>query len=181
MAPFVGIGDFMDEGAQESGGAAGDLFDREGLSTYIQDTLNVSHIRQGDYLWINTQMATGASADAHGLLVVGWGEIQTCEAALQLSPASLTLYSTPSNAPSNLPLVPYVADFNRLQRPSARPFYCTLFQDPTNLPQPGEQLENFFGGDHSWYFYAMPDQIVVNIDQIYTLYNWEWNEESGNE
>lgn len=142
----------------------------------------------GDYAWIDSNTATGGTADAHGLLVVGWQEISACTQVLDALSQNITYYETYDAAIVALTepeqeayVVPYVADFNRLQRPSARPFYCTAYPDPVNGPSPGEDLENFFGGDHSWYFYAMPDSVTIDTSNLYVPSLWTWAEFSGQE
>jgi hypothetical protein len=172
---------YIDQGALANGGQLG-KFDVGGLSTYFRTNLNPANgpqIRAGDYLWINSQISSGASADAHGLFVVGWQIAQQCPNALTHSYGASELYDSLDSATASLPensaVVPYVVDFNRLQRPSARPFYCTAYHDDINAGS----SENYFGGDHSWYFYSLPKQLLITSQQLYVPKLWQWEVFSG--
>jgi hypothetical protein len=140
--------------------------------SYSEISASSSEIIMGDYVWINSQKGTSASSDAHGLLVVGWQEGIGCQIALDTVTTTLTFYSTASQASINniINPIPYVVDFNRLQRPSARPFYCTAYPDPSGRVASNE---NFFN-PHDWYFYSMPDSIQITLSQFYVSPNWQW-------
>lgn len=54
--------------------------------------------------------------------------------------------------------------------------YCTAATDGAGLAP-----ENYFGGDHSWYFYTMPDTIRVGVDSVsgislYVSPLWQWED-----
>lgn len=124
---------------------------------YNPTTYNVNPIEKGDYIIISS------SADRHGFIVVGWGDIATCTQAEQISSANPTpvFYDTwQSNT------VPYVVDYSyavdattsndRTQTPIARPFYCSAVAlDPGSF------------GDHDWYFYHLPHSITISVDNLH--------------
>lgn len=162
-------------------GGTGGTFDFVAVSQLVREVLASNAdskltVRQGDYMWINSQESAGGTADAHGLLVVGWQAAITCTDALTRNFSIDQFYTTGAGTPEGESVVPYVVDFNRLQRTSPRPFYCTAATDAAGLAP-----ENYFGGDHSWYFYTMPDTIQVEADNVsgislYVSPFWQWED-----
>jgi len=162
---------------------------------------NLADVKQGDYLWLDSGLVNAPGSDYHGLLVVGWGKLQSCQGAMNYR---FTVNDFSEVAPkNNSSSVPYVVDFlgtvanTRPQEPIARPFYCTYLQEinrgptlnPKNVNTPGAV---FF--PHNWYFYRLPDAITVSVpkttsngnsqttSQLVRLFvwpTWDWASNSG--
>ncbi len=126
-------------------------------------------VQYGDYVYINST-APGIDSDNHGFFVVGWGEIQNCEDAIQ-STLSLgtNIFADKNSAYVNS--IPYVVDFPgsrkdsiatiRRQSPVPRPFYCSYY----NAPGP----DDFFLSGHSWFFVTMPSEITLPVERLFAL------------
>jgi hypothetical protein len=147
-------------------------------------------IGAGDYVWIDTLVA--GTGDYHGLIVVGWAKIQTCADALArinnnnwVAYENGTLYRNYGEAysnPGDIPrttsqgiakVVPWVADFKRLQRSAPRPFYCTRYQNDQLVP-------NGYFQPHDWWFFRMPDSVHYTMNEVYINPSWNWTSTSGN-
>jgi hypothetical protein len=64
----------------------------------------------------------------------------------------------------------------RIQRPNARPFYCSYYDDDDNPEILGN---NFFSRRHSWYFHKLPDQISIATNRLFTPSDWQWSATDG--
>ena len=145
-------------------------------------TGDLTRIKSGDYITIK-------SSGGHGFLVVGWGPIVSCPTAVStiytLSSAGGQIFADYDSAIApQSPLsgaVPYVVDFPgtidrpanavgvpQLQRPRARPFYCSAHNNPDHFEVSGTS-----GG--FWRFYTFPDSISLQANHLYISPNWEWD------
>jgi hypothetical protein len=146
-------------------------------------------VKAGDYAWINTYV--DGTGDYHGLIVVGWAKIETCANALarinnndwityengNLYRSYDEAYNDPNNVPRTTSqgiakVVPWVADFNRLQRSAPRPFYCTRYQNDQLVP-------NGYFQPHDWWFFHMPELVHYTMNEVYINPNWTWTSTSG--
>src|SRR5690606_34289004 len=86
-------------------------------------------------------------------------------------------YNDPNNVPRTTSqgiakVVPWVADFNRLQRSAPRPFYCTRYQNDQLVP-------NGYFQPHDWWFFHMPELVHYTMNEVYINPNWTWTSTSG--
>jgi hypothetical protein len=153
-----------------------------------ESQLSLNKVSRGDYVWINTGGLTN-----HGLLVAGWGPLENCENSLKTkiygyndllshSPqVSWTYKPIESISDSEVPetiYIPFVVDYSYgkirnqppLQSTIPRPFYCTRFNEK-GLVNPSR---NRFSGDHSWWFFNLPEYVSVSPDLIYVDTEWSW-------
>ncbi|MCI0709736.1 MAG: hypothetical protein L0154_06190 [Chloroflexi bacterium] len=180
--------------------SSGKVLDNVMLSNIVTGV--VSEIKYGDYMWINTGASTPLDTDdddTHGLLVVGWGEAKNCADVIEPSSGVRTQLIVGSSTDISPTLgdantagvpnpVPYVVDFSfRIQQPIPRPFYCTRFdaEDYTSSfvvteddPQGNSTDRNWsvFDFNHSWYFFALPDEIMLDIEFLHVDATWQWLE-----
>jgi len=106
---------------------------------------------------------------AHGFLVVGWGPFEHCEDAMSGYRYTLDDFTETRIADNT---TPYVVDFTRKQSPTARPFYCSMYND-----QIAPITDRF--NRHNWYFYILKNQITLNTSQLYVDSNWTWDATTG--
>lgn len=149
------------------------------LGTFARD--NLSQLRQGDYLWINSarspenchpNVANVPCGDLHGLIIVGWFQPLECSTVM-LGETTIFFESMGTTIPNNGSFVPYVADFGGAQQPVPRPFYCTrYFQDG---------FLNFV--PHNWYFYTFlstandgTSSIQLSTSEISINSTWSWGD-----
>jgi hypothetical protein len=178
---------------------------------------NLGELRAGDYAWLSSYQRVGdtlTQGDAHGLLIAGWAIAMPCYDARfggifdfqnpQLQNDSemenprqkddYLLYISVNNA-IDKHIVPYVVDYagpkgNRIQRPIARPFYCTKSADvKSNGNFDGTQSPGYFYNGNppsEWYFYRFNDEIRIDLinglsyQYLYTPERWLWTESDGN-
>ncbi len=144
----------------------GIVADVPGLSGFV--SRNLSQVVAGDYVLIDPR-----AQGAHGLLVVGWGNIRNCPVVLKPESRLNINNLQPSFEATSENYVPYVVDFTRAQSPVPRPFYCTMYNE--------SDVQNF--ARHDWYFYRLPDQLLVNVSgiepRLYVDPNWQWNNTDG--
>lgn len=149
----------------------GILSNPSGLESYIQTVLscNQQSLVQGDYVYINPQDPFNpnpeAIYEAHGFLVVGWGPVVTDCRAFFTSGTRITINNL-SASRTSANTIPYLADFNGLQLQTARPFYCTMAFDD------GPTGSYFYR--HDWFFFHLPDQIVIPLSDVYVNRDWNW-------
>jgi hypothetical protein len=156
-------------GPVDYGGNGFDI-DELGISNFSRQHLG--QLQAGDYMFINSYDPTvppEKRGDYHGLMVVGWYSPMDCESAfeLELSPNAFDISA--SDTSLDTAMVPWVADFTSVQQPLPRPFYCTRYLQA--------QMEDFVA--HDWYFYTLPDEITIGVDQIYADPNWDWSPNDG--
>jgi hypothetical protein len=187
LGSIIDLGD----GAFQSGKTSSDLSIRVNqlLTSNPNNTVEgvTYQVRQGDYVFISTN-------PQHGLLVTGWQEATTCRDAIFVNGINISngyrrwaigdFGVTYADAQSRgiLNSVPWVVDFtspptpnnitDATQSPVPRPFYCTMFWEDT----PIGNFDRF--SPHDWYFYTMPDQVLVSTtavaNQVYSDPNWQW-------
>ena len=150
-------------------------------------------VERGDYVWINTGSGTpGDPLDdrTHGFLVVGWYTADDCSAIIHpdtgTRPGLSEIADTYETAISTITNpVPYVVDFSyQIQQPIPRPFYCSHFDAANTYDQTdvGGGLPwhwDFFNRHHNWYFFHMPDDVTLELQQIYVDLDWTWRETDG--
>jgi hypothetical protein len=135
--------------------------------------------------------------DTHGFVVIGWGPILDCEDTINTTftfqtsnagdgtdylntifPNSSSAYGYDVSGSLTVNVfgsIPYVVDFSgtshnlRRQTPKPRPFYCSAYNDLTTVGDPNTQgqQENYFGRDHEWFFFTMPNDITIPSDRIF--------------
>jgi hypothetical protein len=143
--------------------SAGTVNLNEDVRLNIWAEFNLESLNAGDYMYIDSFGAGGGgSTDAHGLMIVGWGEIKNCEAVMSDANSlinnsyiedsklefNVDIFASRQEAARNFDyVVPYVADYNRFAAPInsgipeynagltpvPRPFYCTRYR---GLPDP---------------------------------------------
>jgi uncharacterized repeat protein (TIGR01451 family) len=171
LNPESDLGEFMDI-------RNGVVTNQAGLSQFIGSVFPGNALQMGDYIFINPFPAKGGKVDTHGLLVVGWGDIDagtnglSCEHAWSKRLTINSFYKTRAEASVHYQYpVPYVADFTTAQQPTPRPFFCTMaYAQGTNAPY-------FFR--HDWYFYTMPNSITIDqsqltLAQLFVDQLWNW-------
>jgi hypothetical protein len=174
----------------------------------------LTNIERGDYVWIEprvyvyedtdgdgepddieTDDSSGEPVlvnDTHGFMVVGWGPIEECNYAIDISSE---LYPDFVSA-SGQQVVPYVTDFSgptqdslQIQASGPRPFYCSWVDGAyAKDTRPGTEewthvplYPNPFGlaGRHNWYFYKVPPSLTLPVSEIYFSQEWSWVSNTG--
>jgi hypothetical protein len=150
--------------------------------------ISLNKVKRGDYVWIDTGGVTN-----HGLLVVGWETIKSCQDVIipPLSFNNLLSESPQKNLTfamleAGMPIptsiyVPYVIDYSYgvnpnsspLQSTVPRPFYCTRFNE-SGLGQ-GRTV---FGSNHTWRFFNFPDVVAIPPQVLYADPTWQWTSSS---
>ncbi|KAB2892952.1 MAG: hypothetical protein F9K28_10695 [Bacteroidetes bacterium] len=160
------------------------------LSTfYTWVSVKLASIQYGDYLYINTKYEDNCKdqqgnnilcGDTHGFFIVGWGPLEQCQDAIDTEFGFKMVKSGdgsdypntvfPDIASAYVNSVPYMVDFSgisndkRRQTPKPRPFYCSYYDDLTTLAADG----SYFRTDHAWFFFTMPDALVLPVNRMYT-------------
>jgi hypothetical protein len=138
----------------------GRVEDINGLGVFV--ATHLSTVKMGDYAWIDP-----LSQSTHGLIVVGWGPIEDCSLSHSTRRRIQDFQVAYDASMPNL--VPYVADFTRVQSPTSRPFYCTRYFEVNQA--------NFTR--HNWRFYRLSDQITLSLSKIYVDDQWTWTFNDG--
>jgi len=142
---------------------SGNISSTPNLNALISAEL--SSLKIGDFLAIDPYVSSTES-NGHGFLVVGWGETVSCSIAM----ATNQRYTIANFRESIQPdfTTPYVVDFTQTQSPTARPFYCSMYDD--QIPP----IQNRFSR-HDWYFYILRNSLTLPVSQIYVDPNWTWD------
>ncbi|GEM_PF-6714458 len=138
--------------------------DRDGWrlnAPFLSVIRQVTGAAQGDYIWID-------SAPSHGFIILGFGPAVRCNAEA-LAPGNIILQGEqvilsqvagvdyiPESA-ETINGVPYVVDWG-LQRDTARPFYCSMANDPRT----GRAFNHT-----EWQFIHIPDTGSVRCEDYY--------------
>jgi hypothetical protein len=135
------------------------------FSTLMQTSFQNAQLQRGDYVYINT-------SDAHGLMIVGWGEIKACAQVVYTEYQQQGVrynVNQLGDTYSTAQPVPWVADFTRAQNQIPRPFYCTWFDDSY---RPYQNVLIF--PEHNWYFFRLKDSTSFTPSQILVDPSWSW-------
>lgn len=148
----------------QNGACKNDQLDFYGL---VGAMASFYQVEKGDYVY------SPGSGTTHGFMVVGKGPALKCDSPL-LDPSQsigASVVNGTFNVASDHPDryikdgygldVYYVADVPGVQRGTARPFYCSQFND--SIGEGG-----YFNGQTSWVFYKVPSSVTVPKERIFT-------------